>query len=535
MTATPSPPPSMPELPLRDKLAQLMFVRIGSNLPPVRTVEEDEARIAALLPECPIGGLVLFNGRHGPTADTLARLQQQSRYPLLVGSDIERGYGQQLRPYPLFPHAMAFDALGADAVDAVRKFAAITAVAARRAGVHITFAPIADVNTDPRNPIIATRAFSTEPARAAELAAAFVEGCRDGELLATAKHFPGHGDTHQDSHHELPNVPQSGDEIRRRELEPFRAAIAAGVPLIMTAHVCYPGLDDSGACATLSRPILTDLLRGELGYQGAVVSDSLLMAGVREQAATEGELCVRAVNAGVDILLDVESPVAAVEAMAAAVESGALPISRVDEALARVVALKQTVWVHGSGDADKSTPLESLSADQLESETRTFAQQVAAAAIQVVRGDAAPLDPVRPTLTVLVNPYRSHLDPETPELFAAVRELCRDVECVELRGDEPAPRWEALSQCAAAVDQVLVAIVVKPAAWHQFGLPVPAADWLTTACQRSPLVLACLGAPIALESFPAARSALCTFSDVPVSQRALAERLFAVGAAAQIT
>src|SRR5262249_47302223 len=157
------------DAPLRERLAQLMMVRIGSNMPPVRTVEEDEERVARLLAECPVGGLVMFNGSFAETPRTLERLQRLGRYPLLIPPDLERGAGQQPAGFPLFPHAMAFDALGAGAAEAVRRYGELTGAASRAAGVHIPFAPVADVNSDPRNPIIATRAFGADPHRVAEL------------------------------------------------------------------------------------------------------------------------------------------------------------------------------------------------------------------------------------------------------------------------------------------------------------------------------------------------------------------------------
>ncbi len=477
------------QLSLREKLAQLMVVRIGSDLPPVRTVEQDEARVLELLATCPVGGLLVFNGRHGPTSETLAELQQASRVPLLVTTDVERGYGQQLRPFPLLPHAMAFDRLGRDAADAVRRFGELTAVAARRAGVHVVNAPVADVNTDPHNPIIATRAFSTEPARAAELVAAFVEGCAAGGALATAKHFPGHGNTHEDSHHALPTVAGSRAELLERELTPFRAAIAAGAPLVMTAHVRYPAFDDSERPATLSRPILTDLLRGELGFEGVVASDSLLMAGVRQQAASEGALCAAALLAGVDLLLDVENPAAALVEMERAVDDGRVPLARVDEALGRVMALKRRVLDPQRG-AD--SPLASLSFAELEAATRELSDRVATAAIEVDDSSRhLPLDPARPLLAVLVNHYRSHIDPPEPPLAAALVQRFPLCEFIEIRGDEPAERFAELTALALAAEQVLAAIVVKPAAWYRFGLQAPANEWLTRLSTQRPVVVAC--------------------------------------------
>ena len=300
-----SPPLCPANAPLRDKLAQLMMVRIGSNLPPVRTVRQDAGRVEKLLDAEPLGGLVLFNGSYAESPAVIASLQRQSRYPLLVGSDLERGVGQQLQGMPLFPHAMAFGQGGDEALATTEQFARLTAAGMRHCGVHVNFAPVADVHSEPRNPIIATRAFADDPERAAEMAAAFVKGCRAGGVLATAKHFPGHGNTHEDSHDTVPAVAASRAELELCELVPFRAAIGEGVPIVMSAHVRYPGLDPSGRPATLSPVILIDVLRGELGFQGAVFSDSLLMDGVKSQAANEGELAVAALLAGIDVLLDI--------------------------------------------------------------------------------------------------------------------------------------------------------------------------------------------------------------------------------------
>ncbi len=201
-------------LTLREKIAQLVFVRIGSNMPPVRTVEQDEERVLRLLEECPIGGLLLFNG--GPnTKQSLERLQAASAVPLLVGSDIERGVGQQVRGCTVFPHATAFEKLGAEAEAAVADYARTLAREARDVGIHITFAPVADVNTNPRNPIINTRAFSENTARATSLTRAYVVAAEAAGLCTTAKHFPGHGDTQGDSHDSLPSLPLTAQQLRR--------------------------------------------------------------------------------------------------------------------------------------------------------------------------------------------------------------------------------------------------------------------------------------------------------------------------------
>lgn len=519
-------PPTSPftppvRAPLREKLAQLMFVRIGSNLPPVRTVEEDEQRLAKLLEDIPLGGLVLFNGSYARTPATLGRLQPRSRYPLLVAADLERGAGQQLRGYPLFPHAMAFDALGDDAAEAVLQFAELTGRAALAAGVHMNFAPVADVNSDPRNPIIATRAFGTDSARVAELTTAFVRGSANVGLLAAAKHFPGHGNTHEDSHHSLPTVEASREVLYARDLPPFRAAIAAGAPLVMTAHVRYPRLDPSGLPATLSRVLLVDLLRKELGFEGAIISDSLLMEGVKAGCADEGELALNALNAGVDILLDVSEPAKTLDSLENAVASRSLSERTINDALARVNHLKTRTFV---GEQRPKY-------DEADNRRRTeaLALEVAQRATVVYRNELGllPFRVDRPLCAILVNPFPLPSNADPPPLGDFLRQRISQVEYVEVGADIATEQLVQITHIALESEQLLAAFVVKPAAWHRFGLPAALREWLQMLAARRPLVAACLGAPQGLEPLSDAAAQVCTFSDVPVSQLALVEKLVA--------
>jgi beta-N-acetylhexosaminidase len=508
------------DAPLRKKLAQLMFVRIGSNLPPVRTVEEDEERVAALLQEVPVGGLCAFNGSYAKTPRTLERLQKRSRYPLLISADLERGAGQQLRGHPVFPHAMAFDALGAGAAEAVYQFARLTGEASRAAGVHINYAPTADVNSDPRNPIISTRAFGTEPARVAELVAAFVRGCGDAGLLSAAKHFPGHGNTHEDSHHAQPAVEASREVLMSRDLPPFKAAIEAGVPLVMTAHVRYPSLDSAGRTATHSRPIV-DLLRNELGFTGAVITDSLLMEGVKIGSADEAEVALKSLQAGVDILLDVASPALVLDALVGAVTAGKLDESRVDEALGRVRKLKE----QGFGWQPVTPFSEVANREQTESQ----AADVARRSTVVLRNERGllPFRNDRSLCAILVNPFPLPSNADPPPLGEYLRRSFSNVDYFELGAEPRADELERIEQIAAKCEQLLAAFVVKPAAWHHFGLPTALREWLQKLATHRPLVAACLGALQGLEPLSSAAAQICTFSDVPVSQMALVEALLA--------
>lgn len=509
--------PPISQLPVRDKIAQLIVVRIGSNLPPVRRVEEDVDRVAQLLAECPIGGLLLFNG--GPdTKAALERLQGLSRIPLLVGSDIERGVGQQVKGYTLFPHAMALGRHDAS----IEVFVEATAAEARDVGIHITFAPVADVATNPLNPIISIRAFSEDSERAAQTTAQYVTLAEQAGLLTTAKHFPGHGDTHQDSHDSLPSVMKSLDELRECELRPFQAAIDAGSSLVMTAHVAFPNVDPSGAPATLSSILLRQLLRDEMGFQGAVCSDSLLMAGVRDRFANEGEMALETLKAGVDLLLDLRDPAEVVEYLASCVQSGTLAESRVDEAFARVMELKRKAFARVG--TTPSLPDVAAAPDYTQ-----HAASVAKDAIEVLNDSgrlALPFKVDKPLAAILLKPFETAIDPPEQPLAAALRERFRDATYVQIGPNSDAAAYESARKLAKDAEQLLVTMIVRPAAWHAFGLREQQREFVQQITEeKGDVVLASMGVPYALRDFPDAAVEICTYSDVPVSQQALAEFL----------
>ena len=282
------------------------------------------------------GGYIIFGGNVDSTAQLTHELAEEAHQPLLVASDLERGLGQQLDGGTIFPTQMAVGATGIPDLAFAQGWA--TAREALSVGIDVVFSPVADVASEPRNPIIGIRAFGGEPAEVAAMTSAFVRGCQQAGAAATAKHFPGHGDTSLDSHIELPTVTADRATLETREFVPFRAAIDEGVRLIMTAHVAYPALTGGDVPATLSREIMTDLLRGDMGFEGVLVTDALLMGAIAERYGC-GEAAIMAIEAGVDILLmlpDVEEAIAAVRA---AVGDGRVSESRIDESLERIEML----------------------------------------------------------------------------------------------------------------------------------------------------------------------------------------------------
>jgi len=321
--------------------------------------------------ELGVGGFIVFGGERGAVRALTRDLAAASRHPLLVASDFERGAGQQIAGLTALPPAMAVASLGGDATG---EAARITARESLDVGVTWAFAPVADLDLEPSNPIVQTRALGQEPEAAGRAAAAWIAGCQASGVLACAKHFPGHGRTTADSHAELPVVtaPRAALEA---DLLPFRRAIGAGVAGVMTAHVAYPALDPDGVAATHSRAVLDGLLRRELGFGGLVVTDALVMEGAL-RGAGEREGAVRALAAGCDLLLypkDVAGVVAALEAAAA---SGALDARRLEASRERRLA--------ACGRAAPPRPL--ADADLARHGER--ADTLARAAVRLVRGEA---------------------------------------------------------------------------------------------------------------------------------------------------
>ncbi|WFB86727.1 MULTISPECIES: glycoside hydrolase family 3 protein [Streptomyces] len=341
---------------LEEKVGQLFVTRVygHSATDPDQAdidanLEEIGVRTAAeLIAEYRVGGVIYFAWAHNTRdphqiADLSngiqkASLEQPRGLPVLISTDQEHGAVARVgEPATLFPGAMAVGA-GGSRSDA-RTLGRIAGAELRAMGIRQDYAPDADVNVNPANPVIGVRSFGADPDAVAGLVAAEVKGFQRSGVAACAKHFPGHGDTATDSHTGFPVITHSREQWEELDAPPFRAAIEAGIDAIMTAHLMVPALDDSGDPATLSRPILTGILREELGYDGVVVTDSLGMEGVRTKYGDE-RVPVLALKAGVDQLLNPPDLPLAWNAVLTAVREGELTEARLDESILRVLRLK---------------------------------------------------------------------------------------------------------------------------------------------------------------------------------------------------
>jgi beta-N-acetylhexosaminidase len=311
---------------------------------------EPSSDVKRLIRDYGVGNIILFTRNvDSPeqVADLVRELQECARdarhtLPLLVAVDQEGGRVARMRyPWTEWPPLQALGRTGDENLS--RRMGAALAREVASCGIRLDFAPVMDVHTNPDNPVINDRAFGDDPSLVARMGAAMIQGFQDAGVAASAKHFPGHGDTDLDSHHALPSVGHSRSRLNEVELPPFRAAIAAGVATIMTVHAVIQEIDDT-VPATLSPRVVRGLLRGELGYQGVVVSDDLEMKAVHDEWPPS-ESAVLAAKAGCDILPvcgdDHDAQVEAIEAVVRALETEVLSFSDMDDACARVRRMKE--------------------------------------------------------------------------------------------------------------------------------------------------------------------------------------------------
>ncbi len=369
----------MEKMTLREKIGQLLCLHIKGIT--YESNDSDYQRVRKTITEEHIGGLILFQGEAEAAARLLNELQELSKLPLLVSSDIERGVGQMLKGGTEYPTNMAIGATFNP--EFTKAQGRITAIEARTVGIHVAYAPVADVNSNPNNPIINIRSYGEDPNWVARFVEAYIHGVQENRVLATAKHFPGHGDTAEDSHARLPVLNISRERFNKVESIPFRKAIEGKVAQIMSAHIAFPELTQKeNIPATLSREILTGLLKDEMHFEGLIVTDALNMAGVADHFS-EGEMAVLAIEAGVDILLYPKSAKVVVDSLEKAVQSGRIPESRIEESLSKILNAKKDLGLFKQRTVQSDKVLERLNTE----ESHQSALEVARASITLICPD----------------------------------------------------------------------------------------------------------------------------------------------------
>jgi len=521
---------TLKEMSVEEKVGQLLFTTYHGSF-----TATDAAAYAQMMHDVEdlhVGGFInitqgsplgFLKSQAYPTAVLSNQLQAKSKLPLLIGADFERGTAMRLDEGTSFPTAMAVAATG-NPKDAYT-MGKLTALEARSAGIQWIYAPDADVNSNPGNPIINTRSFGENPEKVAEFVTEFIRGVQENGGLATAKHFPGHGDTTADSHIDLPVVTADRARLEKLELVPFRAAIAAGVGSIMTGHLNVPALEpDPNTPATLSSRVLTDLLRKQLGFQGLVVTDAMDMGGITVRYAP-GDAAVRAFLAGVDALLMPPVPDAAYEALLAAVRSGQISQERLDASVRRILEAKARLGLQKNRLVDVAALNEKFGRVAWQAES----QEISDRGITLLRDTPhrLPLDGTKLARALLVCLYA---DPEPYPGEDLERELRRRFDSVmTLRADTKFAKAENLKlPTPDSYDVAILALFVRVSD-RKGDVDVPADQFpLIQQIYKTgkPVISVGLGSPYLIERFPQAETWLSVFGIADVAQISVARALF---------
>jgi beta-N-acetylhexosaminidase len=521
---------TLKEMSVEEKVGQLLFTTYHGSFTPT-----DSAAYAQMMHDVEdlhVGGFInvtqgsplgFLKSQAYPSAVLSNQLQAKSKLPLLIGADFERGTAMRLDEGTSFPTAMALAAAG-NPKDAYT-MGKITALEARAAAIQWIYAPDADVNSNPGNPIINTRSFGENPDRVSEFVTEFIRGVQENGGLATAKHFPGHGDTTADSHIDLPVVTADRGRLEKLELVPFRAAIAAGVGSIMTGHLNVPALEpDPNTPATLSSRVLTDLLRKQLGFQGLVVTDAMDMGGITVRFAP-GDAAVRAFLAGADALLMPPVPDAAYEALLAAVHSGKISQERLDASVRRILEAKAHLGLQKNRLVDVAALSEKFGRVGWQAES----QEISDRGITLLRDTPhrLPLDGTKPARALLVCLYA---DPEPYPGEDLERELRRRFDSVmTLRADTKFAKAENLKLPAPdSYDIAILALFVRVSD-RKGDVDVPADQFplIQQIYKTGKSVISVgLGSPYLIERFPQAETWLSVFGISDVAQISVARALF---------
>lgn len=499
----------------RERAAQMVMPWIPGGM---RTGDREFLAAARLVSDSRVGGFIIGRGDAARTRTALAELQRRSTVPLLVSSDLEWGAGMRLTGTTLFPVAMALGATGDTAL--ARRQARATAVEARAHGVHLAFAPVADVNVNAANPIINTRSFGENPRRVSAFVAAYVQGLQDGGMLAVAKHFPGHGDTRTDSHVALPVVTADRARLDSVELVPFRAAIAADAGAIMTAHVAMPKITGTRVPATLSKRIVTGMLRDELGFEGLIVTDALNMAAVATHAEAP-ELVLRAVEAGADVLLQPVGTDVAVDAIVEGMQRGRISRSRIDASARRILLAKARLGLH------ERSSVPGAGADA-RARHAALAREIAGRAVTLVRDRSNRL-PLRGGVTALVIAYSDHaMSGGTAAAFVSELNAAGVRTSLVRLGSRStvASHRAAVSRARRHDGPVILASFTQVAPWRgRIGLPERARETFAAVAAATSPIHVSFGDPYVIGTLPKVPAYLAAWSDAPAMQRAAARAI----------
>jgi beta-N-acetylhexosaminidase len=516
---------------LRDRVSQLIVATCFGDAPGMKTAEYQKYR--HWVHDLHIGGFIVANRvDHGTVRNAephamalfLNQMQKMSKTPLLIAADFERGASMRVTGGAQFPYNMAYGA-GRDP-EGARYEGFATAREARAIGVQWIFAPVADVNNNPENPVINTRSFGENAEDVAQNVAAYIDGAHSdprNRVLVTAKHFPGHGDTDTDSHMALGTVTASKERLEAVEFAPFRAAISHGVDSIMTAHLSVPAIEPDEIPATVSSKVLTGVLREELKFQNIIVTDAMDMQGLSKMF-NQGEAAVRALNAGADVLLMPLNPETVIHAVISAIENGRLKRARIDESVMRVLEAKVRVGI----TKKKLVDLDEISDGFNSEEDVARAQLASDRAVTLVRNEHDVLPLAASAQSCLMVVVERRTSPAGQRMIDAYSRFAPKSQISMVDATMNAAALAAIvgdtSKCSAIVVAAFATVAAYRGSVALGGELTPFVAKLTEGAV--PVVIVAMGNPYLLSAFGKTAAYLATFSSTPPSEVSAVKALF---------
>jgi beta-N-acetylhexosaminidase len=522
-TGTRAPEPAavaamLAKLTPRQKIAQLVVPWLNGTY---AALDDSTFQIAKRwVDTLEVGGIIISVGGPYDIAAKLNALQQRSKLPLLISADLEWGAAMRVVGATAFPHIMAAGATGAEP-DAYM-IGRVAALEGRAVGIHVNFAPDADVNNNPLNPIINIRSFGEDPRAVARLVRAYVRGLQDNGMLATLKHFPGHGDTDVDSHIGLPAIRADYSRLDSVELVPFRAGIDAGAKVVMSAHIAFPAFTGD-APATLSASMLTGVLRDSLKFNGLVVTDALQMGAIVAKYGA-GEAAVRAFEAGSDLLLMPADPDSAIASMLTALQTGRITAARLDASVRRVLEIKSGLGLFQR----RTVAIDSIARIVGSKPFLDAADDIAQRSLTLVRdtsGTIARLRRSRSRMAIIAygDELNSYAGQRMLELLRAGGDTVGFFRLWPMSG--PAS-YDSARVVINRTPTIIFAASVRPISGRGFiALPDSLARLITVTDSVKPTVLVALGSPYLLNQTPTIKSYLIAWSGVRPAERAAARAL----------
>ncbi|MCF8412502.1 MAG: serine hydrolase [Melioribacteraceae bacterium] len=509
----------MTKLTIEEKCAQLIIASASTYM--LEDGNEEYFRLENLVKNTKVGGLIFFKGNLKEQVLLTNKLQAFSETPLIIAADYERGLGMRIEDAVEFPYNMALAATGD--TNLTYELAKLTAQEARKIGVHWNFAPIVDVNHDYRNPIINIRSFSENPEIVANHATAYIRGMRDGGMISTAKHFPGHGATDVDSHNEIPTIEQSLDDLELLDIKPFEDAIQAGVHSIMIGHLTIPALEEEESLpATFSKNIITKVLKEKLGFQGLVITDAMNMHSITNNYSHK-EAAVKSILAGNDVVLFPADPVEAAQGLIEAVKDETLSQQRIETSLRKLLIAKKWLGLDTLNSVDTTIFQSGLISEY----HKNIARQVARKAITLVKNEnnLIPINPEKYKKIVSISFLTSYRKKD--DLFFE-KFLPQEIEGVEQYQIVRRSKKRDFRNARALVDKADLIILPLFISVRSFEGSVDIFDEYKELLKyifkkNKPTITISLGNPYLLAQLPDVKNYICSFGAVDVSQQAAIE------------